>query len=105
MENTAIEEFIEYFKNTANVTFTGDKVLDYSISELYYLQTLKFMRELQAKHEEEKKRVVIISYFDGFIKAQDCAIEMVETRNASKMHLTEVEAIQYYEANFKTKEL
>tara|TARA_R110000823_G_scaffold151162_1_gene282042 strand:- start:169 stop:420 length:252 start_codon:yes stop_codon:yes gene_type:complete len=53
MGNTAIEELIEYFNNTANVTFTGGKVVDYSISKLYYLQTLKFMRELKAKNNEE----------------------------------------------------
>jgi hypothetical protein len=91
MENTAIEELIEYFQNTANVTFTGDKVVDYSISKLYYLQTLKVMFELKAKHEEEREQAVVDAYVDG------CDLGTYEQNTK--------EAKQYYEANFKTKEL
>jgi predicted HTH transcriptional regulator len=101
MKNTAIEELIEYFQNTANVTFTGDKVVDYSISKLYYLQTIKFMRELkakkdkalQAKHEEELKQAVVDAYVKGVNDfGSDDGTELEE-------------AEQYYEANFNTKEL
>jgi predicted HTH transcriptional regulator len=99
MKTEAIEELIEYFQNTANVTYTGDKVVDYSISKLYYLQTIKFMRELkakndkalQAKHEEELKQSVIDAYVDG------CDLGTYEQNTE--------EARQYYEANFNTKEL
>jgi hypothetical protein len=91
MKNTAIEELISNHKKRLDET----KQLN---SSFWYLQQLENdateliekEKELQAKHDEEKKQAVVDAYVDG------CDLGTYEQNTK--------EAIQYYEANFNTKE-
>jgi hypothetical protein len=86
MENTSIEEL-----NEALNVVVGYGNID--SSEYEYLENAIYLaiNKLQAKHDEELEQAVVDAYVDG------CDLGTYEQNTK--------EAKQYYEANFKTKEL
>ena len=87
MKNTAtFEEFFKDKEPTLLYNMKQFKFWDY-IDEI----NKEYTEQLQAKHEEEREQAVIDAYVDG------CDLGTYEQNTK--------EARQYYEANFKTKEL